>query len=179
MHEWRVSRAALQCLSRDLPTHRLLWTVKGPSFPKYGYFNRKSHTAGAIESLIFQARQLIADAPGGIINDWQDKRILYARAEISLLFGKILLKCTLGQAFLAKLAYFVRFLLEKAVRGYISRISCQKVAFWLRRGTKYAFFAAHRQTHSFAPIQRIAAEPFCRQPHMHSPIESQRDLGAT
>lgn len=49
----------------------------------------------------------MADAPGGIINDWQDKRILYARAEISLLFGKILLKCTLGQAFLAKLAYFV------------------------------------------------------------------------
>ena len=56
----------------------------------------------------------MADAPGGIINDWQDKRILYARAEISLLFGKILLKCTLGQAFLAKLAYFVRFLLEKS-----------------------------------------------------------------
>lgn len=179
MHEWRVSRAALQCLSRDLPTHRLLWTVRGPSFPKYGYFNRKSHIAGAIESLIFQARQLMADAPGGIINDWQDKRILYARAEISLLFGKILLKCTLGQAFWRNWLILYAFYRKKAVREYISRISCQKAAFWLRRGTKYAFFAAHRQTHSFAPIRRITAEPFCRQPHMHSPIESQRGLGTT
>lgn len=125
MHEWRVSRAALQCLSRDLPTHRLLWTVKGPSFPKYGYFNRKSHTAGAIESLIFQARQLIADAPGGIINDWQDKRILYARAEISLLFGKILLKCTLGQAFwrnwLILYAFYWKKLSEGTFREYLAR----------------------------------------------------------
>ena len=159
MHEWRVSRAALQCLSRDLPTHRLPWTVRGPSFPKYGYFNRKSHTADAIESLIFQARQPMADAPGGIINDWQDKRILYARAEISLLFGKILLKCTLGQAFLAKLAYFVRFLLEKscprvhfanilpessllAAQGYKIRVFC--------RTSAHAFIRAYSMNDSGA-----------------------------
>lgn len=101
----------------------------------------------------------MADAPGGIVNDWQDKRILYARAEISLLFGKILLKCTLGQAFLAKLAYFVRFLLEKscprvhfanilpesgllAAQGYKIRVFC--------RTSADAFIRAYSTNHSGA-----------------------------
>lgn len=60
----------------------------------------------------------MADAPGGIINDWQDKRILHTRAEISLLFGKILPESGLLAAQGYKIRVFCRTSADAFIRAY-------------------------------------------------------------
>lgn len=64
---------------------------------------------------------------------WQETKILYSRTTRERLSGKISLKCTLGQPFLAKSAYYVRFDQGKRCRRvHFANISPEKSGFSAR-----------------------------------------------